>query len=178
MAFDRMALRTISLLVCGSLALALAGCGAISSIVDTSKKLTAKLTGADDPNNTSALAQAGRMQNAGTDAVAGVAGVKTDPATSESQPVTGTIVKPPPTLAEPAATTNPSPPNAPSEPMSVSEMQRILIGLGYQPGPPDGTSGKRTTDALRKFQQANKLPASGILDSETISRLRGAKKSS
>ena len=151
----------------------LIGCGAVSGIVETSKKLTATLTGADDPNNTSALAQAGRMQNAGTDAVAGVIGVK--PAPAETQPIPTTTPAPVVGAAEPPIASNRSQ-NASRETMSISEMQTILLSLGYQPGAVDGTIGKRTVDALTKFQQANKLPSTGILDADTAARLRGARR--
>lgn len=75
-------MKTRILLLCGALALTagLSGCGAtVGALVDTSKKWTAKLTGADDPKNTGLLARAGRLQNEGTDAVAGAVGIKTEP---------------------------------------------------------------------------------------------------
>jgi hypothetical protein len=65
---------------------------------------------------------------------------------------------------------------AKAESMTIAEMQKRLTELGYNPGPADGAAGKRTTDALKKFQQANKLPATGTLDPETIRRLRSAKR--
>ena len=134
--------------------------------------MTAKLTGADDPNNTSALAQAGRMQNAGTDAVAGVAGVRTEaaPATAQTAPDRAPAVA----TAGLPSTGNGSQ-SALSEAMSIEEMQKALLALGYQPGPADGANGKRTIDALKKFQQANKLPATGALDPDTIRTLRAGK---
>jgi hypothetical protein len=80
----------------------------------------------------------------------------------------------------PAATSpqvaQPARPNADKEPMTVIEMQRILAGLGYQVGVADGVAGRRTVDALKKFQQTNKLPATGTLDAETSARLRAARK--
>ncbi len=160
-----------------ALAISLSGCGAVSSLVETSKKMTAKLTGADDPNNTSALAQAGRMQNAGTDAVAGVAGVKSDAAPATTQPAPGSAPATSAAVAQPQEASNPSQ-GAPVEAMSIAEMQKILLGLGYQPGPADGASGKRTVEALKKFQQANKLPATGTLDADTIRSLRRARSGS
>lgn len=158
---------------CVALALAtsLGGCGAVSSLVETSKSITAKLTGADDPNNTSALAQAGRMQNAGTDAVAGVAGVKSDQAPPTAKTAPGSTPATPVGLAEPPKASNTSQ-SASAEAMSIAEMQKALLALGYQPGPADGANGKRTIDALKKFQQANKLPATGALDLDTIRALR------
>lgn len=160
---------------------ALVGCSAVSSVVETSKRWTAKLTGADDPNNTSALAQAGRLQNAGTDAVAGAAGVKPPTAAASapaevgsSPPVSGSAPAP----VQAAGTPEPAKPSPPpdQEPMSVAEMQRILASLGYDPGPADGMSGKRTGEALKKFQRANKLQPTGTLDADTAARLRAAKK--
>jgi len=66
--------------------------------------------------------------------------------------------------------------NAPAEAMTVAEMQKILLDLGYRPGPVDGAIGKRTVDALKKFQQANKLQATGIMDPDTVARLRTSQK--
>ena len=60
--------------------------------------------------------------------------------------------------------------------MTIGELQKRLTELGYQPGPVDGAAGKKTTDALKKFQQASHLPATGTLDPETIRRLRTAKR--
>lgn len=157
----------------GTLALAinLGACSALSNLVDTSKRWTAKLTGADDPSNTSALAQAGRLQNAGTDAVAGVAGIKTDPSPTDTNsaptPTASTVNLP---------KSGEAPGNVPAEVMSVAEMQRILQELGYQPGPADGANGKRTREALRKYQRANGLTPTGALNADTTARLRGAKK--
>ncbi|QTD45420.1 peptidoglycan-binding domain-containing protein [Ottowia testudinis] len=47
------------------------------------------------------------------------------------------------------------------------EAQRQLARLGYDPGPADGTVGRRTTAALRAFQRHHGLPASGRLDDAT-----------
>ena len=119
-----------------------------------------RLTGAGDPNNTSALAQAGRMQNAGTDAVAGVAGAKTESTTAAVQPALANIPAPGVSVAEPLSAIQEDQ-IAPAEPMSITEMQRIQHVLGCHPGPADGAIGKRTVDALKKFQQANDLPVTG-----------------
>ena len=66
------------LLLCGALAITTALCGC-ATIIETSKSMVSKLTGADDPKNTGLLARAGRLQNEGTDAVAGAVGIKTEP---------------------------------------------------------------------------------------------------
>ena len=61
------------------------------------------------------------------------------------------------------------------QPMSIAEIQKRLSELGFQPGPADGTMGKRTVDALTKFQQNSKLPVTGKADLPTIEALRSAK---
>ena len=88
-------------------------------------------------------------------------------------PATPAAAAPRPESAPPA--TGPAP-EAKAETMTIAEMQKRLTELGYHPGPADGAAGKRTTDALKKFQQANKLPATGTLDPETIRRLHSAKR--
>lgn len=54
---------------------------------------------------------------------------------------------------------------------SVYNAQRELKQRGYSPGPADGLMGKQTKDAIRKFQQAQGLPATGSLDEKTINLL-------
>lgn len=56
--------------------------------------------------------------------------------------------------------------------MSISEAQRRLSELGYSPGPADGAMGKRTIDAIKKFQAASQLTSSGKLDAATVEALR------
>lgn len=57
-------------------------------------------------------------------------------------------------------------------PMSIVEMQSRLLALGYEPGQADGVMGKRSLDALKKFQKDGNLPTTGRLDEETIAKLR------
>jgi predicted component of type VI protein secretion system len=64
---------------------------------------------------------------------------------------------------------------ATAQPMGLAEAQKLLTALGYQPGPADGSMGKRTVDALSKFQRENKLPVTGKLDAATSEALRSAK---
>jgi peptidoglycan hydrolase-like protein with peptidoglycan-binding domain len=49
--------------------------------------------------------------------------------------------------------------------------QRALNALGYDAGPPDGVLGPRSRVAIRTFQAANDLGASGTLDTPTLQRL-------
>jgi hypothetical protein len=49
----------------------------------------------------------------------------------------------------------------------IEAAQRALIAQGFDPGPADGLMGRRTRAALRAFQTANALPASGRVDPAT-----------
>jgi cytosine/adenosine deaminase-related metal-dependent hydrolase len=66
-----------------------------------------------------------------------------------------------------AAPEQPGPP----EPRFVRDAQRALRELGYAPGPIDGVIGAKTRSALTRYQQAQRLPATGQLDAETMARL-------
>lgn len=68
------------LLLCGASLVVVSLSGCFATLANTSMKAVSTLTGADDPNKKGLLATAGRWQNAGTAAVAGAVGVKTDPA--------------------------------------------------------------------------------------------------
>ena len=102
--------------------------------------------------------------------------VKPAEAKPEANPV---LVTPPPRDATTPSKPESTPATVPevkAETMTIAELQKRLTELGYQPGPIDSAAGKRTTDALKKFQQASHLPATGTLDPETIRRLRSAKR--
>ena len=51
------------------------------------------------------------------------------------------------------------------------EVQQALKDKGHNPGRVDGIMGPRTQQAIRDFQQANGLPATGRLDAETAAAL-------
>ncbi|MBL8343668.1 MAG: peptidoglycan-binding protein [Rubrivivax sp.] len=187
-----------------ALGLLLSSCAAIAN---KSMEWTAKLTGADDPNNTGLLARAGRLQNQGTAMVAGAVGVQVNqpagaasaaggetPGTTPSAPdaaasapagVPGASAATAPSSATAPATSSPAvaqaaPPQAQTAaaaaPMTVAEMQRLLQRAGHDPGPADGAMGRKTVDALKKFQAANGLEPTGKLNGETVIRLRATKK--
>lgn len=91
-------------------------------------------------------------------------------------------MEPPPVTSPPAVQEAPKevkPPEATMESIrdtkTTTDLQRLLTELGYKPGPIDGMRGKRTTDALKKFQIDHKLPATGELDPETVRQLQEAK---
>ena len=58
----------------------------------------------------------------------------------------------------------------------VSALQKKLKKLGYYSGKIDGVFGDATESALKKFQKANGLKASGTTDSKTRAALAGKTK--
>jgi ankyrin repeat protein len=54
---------------------------------------------------------------------------------------------------------------------TVYQVQKKLEDLGYEPGRPDGIWGKKTTAAVKRFQEDNGLPVTGQLDEQTKSKL-------
>lgn len=54
----------------------------------------------------------------------------------------------------------------------IADLQELLISLGYLKGKADGVFGPRTQAALMEFQLANGLPATGVYDTASASRLR------
>lgn len=53
----------------------------------------------------------------------------------------------------------------------VREAQVRLGAAGFDPGPVDGKLGSRMSAALRQYQAANALPATGALDQATLAAL-------
>jgi ankyrin repeat protein len=53
----------------------------------------------------------------------------------------------------------------------VYQAQERLKELGYDPGSIDGIWGKKTTSAIKRFQQDNGLPVTGKLDKQTRAEL-------
>ena len=63
---------------------------------------------------------------------------------------------------------------------NVKQAQQALKDKGYDPGPVDGMMGARTKEAIKSFQSASNIEATGTLDAETSQQLgisRGAMKS-
>jgi peptidoglycan hydrolase-like protein with peptidoglycan-binding domain len=58
-----------------------------------------------------------------------------------------------------------------SSSQDIRQVQEALKTQGHDPGPIDGVMGPKTRHALRAFQQAKNLKATGQLDSETTSAL-------
>src|SRR5215467_14531501 len=53
----------------------------------------------------------------------------------------------------------------------INKAKEALKAKGLNPGPMDGTWDSKTQQALREFQQANKLPVTGTLDPQTAEKL-------
>jgi peptidoglycan hydrolase-like protein with peptidoglycan-binding domain len=54
---------------------------------------------------------------------------------------------------------------------NVRDAQQTLEALKLDPGPADGRLGPRTKAAVKRFQEAEKLSATGTLDAQTRARL-------
>lgn len=54
---------------------------------------------------------------------------------------------------------------------TIYQVQKKLKELGYDPGPPDGIWGNKTTSAIKRFQLDNGLPVTGQLDAQTRAKL-------
>lgn len=55
---------------------------------------------------------------------------------------------------------------------AVVEVQRLLTERGYEPGPADGLMGRRTISAIKQFQTDIGVSTTGVIDVETVRRLR------
>ena len=54
---------------------------------------------------------------------------------------------------------------------NVKDVQQALKDKGHDPGPIDGAMGARTKEALKSFQSASNLKATGTLNAETAEKL-------
>lgn len=78
-----------------------------------------------------------------------------------------------PTMSSPMKAGRPAKPGVAAKPMAdakVMAVQEALIRQGYRVKV-DGTMGRKTRMALRKFQAKNKLKATGRIDEPTLARL-------
>ncbi|HEX5735841.1 MAG TPA: peptidoglycan-binding domain-containing protein [Blastocatellia bacterium] len=62
-------------------------------------------------------------------------------------------------------------------PQRVTEIQQALIKHGYLIGPASGLYDENTSQAMKQFQAANKLPTTGLPSAHTLKRLGVAKRS-
>jgi TPR repeat protein len=61
---------------------------------------------------------------------------------------------------------------SPSDPPAVEYVQRKLVGFGYDPGPPDGHMGARTSAALEAFQADQGLTITSRISDDLLERIR------
>jgi hypothetical protein len=105
---------------------------------------------------------------------------ETSPSSAPTTPATSpSITTPTTTPTTPGASTFTLPEGTKlrrgeGDPAVVEELQQALSSAGYDPGPADGTFGRRTEAAVIAFQQANGLSADGVVGPETASALNGA----
>ena len=59
----------------------------------------------------------------------------------------------------------------------ASEIQEALIKQGYLEGPASGQYDEKTSEAMKQFQAANKLPTTGLPSAHTLKRLGVSKRS-
>jgi peptidoglycan hydrolase-like protein with peptidoglycan-binding domain len=88
----------------------------------------------------------------------------TTPSTTPSTPGTSTFTLPEGTKLQ----------RGEGDPAVIKELQQALSTAGFDPGPADGTFGRRTEAAVIAFQQANGLSADGVVGPETASALNSA----
>lgn len=60
------------------------------------------------------------------------------------------------------------------DPALITELQEALSAAGFDPGPADGTYGRRTEAAVVAFQEANGLSVDGVVGPETAAALNDA----
>ena len=53
----------------------------------------------------------------------------------------------------------------------TKKIQQVLKDLGWDPGPIDGIVGPQTRRAVKAFQRSHKIPATGVVDSRTLTLL-------
>jgi peptidoglycan hydrolase-like protein with peptidoglycan-binding domain len=56
----------------------------------------------------------------------------------------------------------------------IERLQKALKDNGHDPGPIDGVNGPRTAAALKAYQKAQGIEATGRLDEATVAKLGGA----
>lgn len=94
--------------------------------------------------------------------------IQTTPVVQKTSPAVQSVALQSPTPSQ----TIPSKVEMVDRPLTLKEVQEQLVVLGYSVGAADGSMGKRTSDALRKFQQDKGILITGKVDSATIEKLR------
>jgi peptidoglycan hydrolase-like protein with peptidoglycan-binding domain len=74
-------------------------------------------------------------------------------------------------LLGPPVSTKPSIGNQANLVDQIRGVQTALKAKGFYSGPIDGIDGRNTTAAIRKFQQSQGLPVTGLPDDATLAKL-------
>ncbi len=78
----------------------------------------------------------------------------------------GAVSEPLPEERAPSRVYSPKPTPPPSDP-ATRQIQGVLQERGYDPGPLDGVLGKKTREALRRFQKDHHLAVTGEITADT-----------
>lgn len=106
--------------------------------------------------------------------------VRTNPAPPEPVPPPARVTQPPsapeppvpePSVREQQPAPRPAVTEFPRLPRDVFEAQIAMVRRAISPGPIDGAIGSQTHAAIAALQRAEKLPETGILDTNTRARL-------
>ena len=99
------------------------------------------------------------------------------PASASPPPSVGDATEPAATQAPLVTDSQPAPVEArpsesPLQTNDVREIQAKLRSFGFNPGPVDGTAGRLTEVAARRYQQARGQPQTGEIDRRLLEQLR------
>ncbi|MEX2648578.1 MAG: peptidoglycan-binding protein [Alphaproteobacteria bacterium] len=64
------------------------------------------------------------------------------------------------------------PPSSALSRIYVVTVQEALVAKGYRPGPIDGIAGRRTREAIRRYQNDHGLPVTGVVSQALVNHLR------
>ena len=91
---------------------------------------------------------------------------------AEAAPVAPALTQPPPAADSRPAPVETPPSAAPLQRDEVKEIQLKLRALGFNPGPADGTAGRMTEGAVRRYRETRGQPQTGEMDRQLLGQLR------
>jgi len=106
-----------------------------------------------------------------------VTNVQPAPAPEPAPPVQAPAVSPPPSPTPQTAAATPSdpPPVKPAPPLGreeIREVQKRLLGFGFNPGPVDGVAGRRTEVAVQYYLESRGQPQMPPTERQLLEQLR------
>ena len=90
---------------------------------------------------------------------------------STSSRTSAPVYEPLPEVRRPAPRVVAPPVPTPQADPVIRQIQGVLQERGYDPGPLDGVLGKKTREALRRFQKDHRLAVTGDIDTDTKTTL-------